>query len=114
MSDDIEEKALDLIRRLNRLNTDLAFCISRQHKYEHSDSEYWEKQGSRLRTRIKEVERTIQSLKVEPGLTQEMKDRLYSYAEENGWSESMYEIVLHDINNDRFKTMKELEAYMAS
>ncbi len=39
---------------------------------------------------------------------------LHDYALENGWSGSMYEIVRHDIENQRFKSISELEKYIAS
>ena len=45
-------------------------------------------------------------------MSEVLKIKLTKYALENGWSASMYEIVCHDIDNDRFANEQELMDYI--
>jgi len=56
MSNENNNKALDLINELNRLNLDLAYAINQNCQYEYSDSTYWEDEEVRLRKKIEALE----------------------------------------------------------
>ena len=64
MSNENNDKALDLIEKRNKLESYLFHCIRKQYEYEdHRDISYWQEREVDVRKGIEAIERELNLLK---------------------------------------------------